>query len=148
MNEDTYGVCDNALSVAGPRLELIRFKEMTWKNAEFPDADGSLIRMRASPARSSRDGPVADSKPLEASELNAHSKAYNVHLFEAADELIYWFATASGPPIATLIAASTEYELLYFDLMFQLRSNKRNGRFQIKSGVIISEKWFATASHA
>lgn len=144
MNEDTYGVCDNALSVTGPQPELTRFKQMTLKNAEFPDVDGGLIRMRASPARSSRDGSVADSKRLEALELNAHSKDFNVHLFEAADELIYWF----GPPIATLIAASTEYELLYFDLMFQLRSNNRNGILQIKSSVVVSEKWFATASHA
>lgn len=146
MKEDTYGVCDNA--VTGPQPELTRFKEMTLKNAEFPDVDGGLIRMRAAPARSSRDGSVTDSKRLETLQLNAHSKPYYVHLFEAADELIYWFATASGAPIATLIAASTEYELLHFGLMFQLRSNDRNGRFQIKSGVVVSEKWFATASHA
>lgn len=141
MNEGTHEVRDNALSITGPRPELIRFAEMTWKNSESPDVDGGFIRMRTSPVQSSRNERSLDLQLLAA---NAH----NVMLFETADELIYWFATAAGPPIATLVAASAEYAALYFDLMFQLRNSKRNGRVKIKSGVVVFEKWFATASHA
>jgi len=141
MNEGPYGVCANALSITGPRPELTRFKEMTRRNAESPDVDGGLIRMLALPVQSLRNEPSVDTSLLEA-------YAYNVTLFETADELIYWFATACGPPIATLVAASAEHEALYFDLMFQLRGSKRSGRVQIKSGVVVFEKWFATASHA
>jgi hypothetical protein len=141
MSEDTHGVCNNALSITGRRLELTRFKEMAWKNAKSPDVNGGFIRMPTSPVHSSRNERSLDLQLLAA---NAH----NVMLFETADELIYWFATAAGPPIATLVAASAEYAALYFDLMFQLRNSKRNGRVKIKSGVVIFEKWFATASRA